>query len=117
MPNLPAASTMKTLVCLGTAALLALPLTAAAQQHVYRCPGPDGRTVFTDKPCPAGDRMRVNSKGIGTNVRSEAPLRAAARPARKASAPASAASAAASAASAAPAANTTQPTIVQGVQF
>ncbi|MBQ9578371.1 MAG: DUF4124 domain-containing protein, partial [Ottowia sp.] len=67
------APSLKTLAALGAAALLAMPLAAAAQ-NVYRCPGPDGRLIYTDKPCP-GSRLTISKKGMGTNVKSEPVMR------------------------------------------
>ena len=90
------APSLKTLAALGAAALLALPLAAPAQ-HVYRCPGPDGRTIFTDKPCD-GARLRINNKGLGTSVKHDTQWRTS--PRKKAAAPAAAPASAAPAASA-----------------
>lgn len=106
---------LKPLACLGAAALLALPLAASAQ-NVYRCPGPDGRHIFTDKPC-AGQRLRISNKGMGTNVRHEPVLRGSARaPSTNASAASAPAAAPASAASDAAPAVPANPT-AQGVQL
>ena len=33
--------------------LLLLPISAAAQEGIHRCVGPDGNPVFTDQPCAA----------------------------------------------------------------
>ena len=112
MFNLPSVTAMKTLTHLALAALLALPLVAAAQQHVYRCPGPDGRMIYTDKHCSTGNKLRMSHKAIGSRVTVEAAdpkaasktapaAPASAAPAAAASAAASAAAPAASAASAA----------------
>lgn len=106
MFNLSSATAMKTLTPLALAALLALPLAAAAQ-HVYRCPGPDGRMIYTDKACRTGAKLRMSHKGIGSSVTVETTeasttaRKAARNTAPAASAAASAASSAASAASAA----------------
>lgn len=93
MPN---TTTLRTLAGLGAAALLTLPLAAAAQS-VYRCPGPDSRYIYTDKPCP-GQRLRINNKGLGTSVTHETITRTGVRKPSPGVAPA------ASAATAAPAA-------------
>lgn len=41
--------------------LLAMP---AAAQGVYKCPGPDGRTVFQQAPCPQGQRVVVREGNV-----------------------------------------------------
>ena len=101
MFKLSSDTTMKTLTRLGLAALLTLPLAAAAQ-HVYRCPGADGRMIYTDKPCRTGAKLKMSHKGIGSSVKVEAatPKRSERKVAPVA---APAAASAASAASAAPA--------------
>lgn len=112
---------LKTLASLGAAALLTLPLAAAAQ-NVYRCPGPDGRYNYTDKPCN-GSRLRIKSGGIGTSVKHDPVMTsttvrtpsttasaAAAAPAAAPAASAAASAAPAQAASAAPAASVAAPT-------
>lgn len=118
------APSLKTLAALGAAALLAMPLAAAAQ-NVYRCPNPDGGHNYTDKPC-SGSRLRINSKGIGTSVKHDPVMRAPARvvtptvSAAASSAPAPAASAApapTASAAPAPAAPTPAKPSAQGVQL
>ena len=99
---------MKTLTHLALAALLALPLAAAAQQHVYRCPGPDGRMIYTDKACRTGAKLRMSHKGIGSKVTietTEASTAAKKAPAASAAASVAAPAASTAASAAAPAAS------------
>ena len=105
MFNLSSDTTMKTLTRLGVAALLTLPLVAAAHQNVYRCPGPDGRMIYTDKACRTGAKLKMSHKGIGSKVTVETTEASAARAKAAPAAPAAPAAASAAASAAAPAAS------------
>ncbi len=67
------------------AALLTAAALSVAAQQVYKCPGPNGGTVFQQAPCTDGARVRVTPGNTAAAVR--APEAAAtARPASRAAA-------------------------------
>ena len=46
--------------------ILCAPLTAGAD--IYRCRSASGTPIFTDQPCPNGERVEVQDQRIGTRI-------------------------------------------------
>lgn len=66
-PMARTAGRLAALACMGIVGLMAwaaLLGPQAAAQSVYKCPGPDGRTVFQQAPCPQGQRVVVREGNV-----------------------------------------------------